>query len=829
MQVLLDKFNKIVEDTLGRDFIFFLNVVPSIYDELAAYSLESYMNNREVIQDTISIMSKNERMFITWQYVVIMKNFEAIYSNISKEESIDKIWQEYIKNDFNEESIIPILENVCNASKVNNLSLLSNNMEIANKLTLSERKLLSSFIISSVQRYGEQMKWDKNTIENHLFYLVFLRSIALKDNILTAYYLTANNIIDRLNTSGYHQKARDLAESILVNAYDDKQLTLGFLCISRAYLGCHNLVASLLFYNLMLICLNKEGKCTPFVAYEIIWLLLKICREFKSSKEEQLDMLCFHFDKLKTDEYKCLSFYHTYFSTKLILTPTSQKLQQQIVDFLNKNRERILFNGGHSALPWYSLIISMKNYQQLNNEMLLYEIVFRRMLDVNGNDLIKDIGSHQNLAYHLKELLYKLEDTRNVDDYSKDTQLLLVISKKLIEEATSTESVENFVLAMRPKTDCAFFKKNIPATNIKSRINIEDVNGQEIKIPYIQIDTLNDLTQTYPNDAIIWVGKGDKSTCFLTKIRNMYRFLSNNTWNGMYTQGISNELVQFVNSERLKDGSLYYKGEADYEEETKNLKNELQEYCTELPNIADRYLFIMDIEYCGYPCNLILDSRTNKFVGEIGPTANLVSTELYIITNFNENPTSKYTKAFWMPKDTGDFTFQNIYSHIEECLNTYNFHTNLELNPSKPISADLNIICAHGGSNIGTDGVLYTDCERITDITKIIGGGKILIAFVCYSGTIKRESYDNAMHTFIKRFLRNGYDAVIAPMWTLATDLIPIWLPTFLKSFESGFSIIDSLFKANMAIKEKYPTPKAWACMHLFGNPYVKITNKENQ
>ena len=32
-----------------------------------------------------------------------------------------------------------------------------------------------------------------------------------------------------------------------------------------------------------------------------------------------------------------------------------------------------------------------------------------------------------------------------------------------------------------------------------------------------------------------------------------------------------------------------------------------------------------------------------------------------------------------------------------------------------------------------------------------------------------------------------------------------------------------------MAIKEKYPTPKAWACMHLFGNPYVKITNKENQ
>lgn len=49
----------------------------------------------------------------------------------------------------------------------------------------------------------------------------------------------------------------------------------------------------------------------------------------------------------------------------------------------------------------------------------------------------------------------------------------------------------------------------------------------------------------------------------------------------------------------------------------------------------------------------------------------------------------------------------------------------------------------------------------------------MLILFVCHSGTISRPDYDNAMHTLIKRYIRMGYSSVIAPMWSLNTEILP--------------------------------------------------------
>lgn len=47
----------------------------------------------------------------------------------------------------------------------------------------------------------------------------------------------------------------------------------------------------------------------------------------------------------------------------------------------------------------------------------------------------------------------------------------------------------------------------------------------------------------------------------------------------------------------------------------------------------------------------------------------------------------------------------------------------------------------------------------------------------------------------------------------------------FLESLEAGEYIIDAVHKANMKMKELYVAPSAWACLHLFGNPYTRVAD----
>ena len=71
-----------------------------------------------------------------------------------------------------------------------------------------------------------------------------------------------------------------------------------------------------------------------------------------------------------------------------------------------------------------------------------------------------------------------------------------------------------------------------------------------------------------------------------------------------------------------------------------------------------------------------------------------------------------------------------------------------------------------------------------------------------------------------------GYSSVIAPMWSLSTEILPLWLESFMQVIQNGEYVIDAVFKANQDVKSKYISPAAWACLHLFGNPYLRIDEK---
>lgn len=71
-----------------------------------------------------------------------------------------------------------------------------------------------------------------------------------------------------------------------------------------------------------------------------------------------------------------------------------------------------------------------------------------------------------------------------------------------------------------------------------------------------------------------------------------------------------------------------------------------------------------------------------------------------------------------------------------------------------------------------------------------------------------------------------GYSSVVAPMWSLNVDIIPIWLPVFMQIIDAEGYVVDAVYKANMEVNKQFITPSAWACLHLFGNPYLKIADE---
>ena len=111
---------------------------------------------------------------------------------------------------------------------------------------------------------------------------------------------------------------------------------------------------------------------------------------------------------------------------------------EDIADFLDKHREIVYKNLDHGAMPWLSLIFTVKlNFPSANLSRLNpYINAFKSVVNRKGNAMMLDLFDGENEDIHLKELMVKLESTRNVEDYSHDNHLAMIFSKSLITKST---------------------------------------------------------------------------------------------------------------------------------------------------------------------------------------------------------------------------------------------------------------------------------------------------------------------------------------------------------------------------------------------------------
>lgn len=715
------------------------------------------------------------------------------------------------------------------------------NDQIANALSHEERLFIINFVNEFLSSKSLESQWSAETIKDMVTFLTIAYPICHKENAMDLYYNMAYNFLDRVAYSQEPQHARDIAENLLIIGHNEGQLADAYLGASRAYTAVNNIVGGLVFllFSLesSLYGLKSTGtgrneslfKTIPqIMSRDMLWQALKLMRLSGRYIAEWADTVIKLYNTLKCSKESDLWIYHTFFTLKLYAK--NPDLQYEIKNFLDANRETFFNNLENGSLPWYTLFKSFRTFHKYvkNPAFELYEQAVNNIVKQNGNELIVDFHDGKNLDVHLKELLKKLETTRNRDDYSQDVHMAITVAKKLIDKAVESHNPIWYVLAMRPMSDFTFIMRSMPDVGREQPFTVQQVDGSQITIPYEDPRILSAVTGADENDAICWISRGSETVFALLLIREAWSFYKLPSWKDLNLGEIQDKVIaqlRFASSIKSPNAPVYVKAEQELRKETEELQEKLKDLNIEIPNIVQRLLIAKSLDLAAVPHQLITDSRTDILLGELLPTCNIISTELLIDTNFRGQLSEDYSRSFWTPTESGEFTFASIRGGLEDILSQNKFSISESLNPTHPISADLNIFCAHGASDIGNTHRIYANDSPIDDTRSIIGSGKILVLFVCHSGSIAGSRLDSAMHTIIKDYLRDGYSAVVAPMWSLSTEILPIWLKEFLNQLNDHQYIIDAVYHANMAVKSNWPSASAWACLHLFGNPYVQIND----
>lgn len=825
---IAENLKKIIDEhCINKSYNEASSYIESFIAQLVSYIHDDYQKSAEIVQYAIGQL---ERVNDISKQVLLKMAYYGLKSLSNRFLSIPSSSFERVDIPWNEATVKSVMEKVM-ASIPQAAQIDVVMTKTVSSLTIEERTQLISYGLDSISRYGLQTSWDKNTIDFATNLMVMMYACCKEEKVLDLFFYSYYNIIDRLNTSGMMQLSRDFAESLIKIGYRENLRAEGYLGASRAYGGCRHAVAGLLNYNITLSYLNETTLSIPQrLMFEMVWQMVKLMRETRAISNKVLPELEDIVRRLHLRPYDELSFFHTVFSSRLMADDES--VIQDATSFLDSRREDIFKNLEHSAVPWFSLINGMRKIYPKGDftGLALYEQAFSQVMEKKGNQLIRAIYDEtKDPTVFLKEYLVKMADTRNVEDYGKDSSILQILAQKVITKAANETNQSDFLLGMRVRSDFSFVMEDTKVETPYRPVIVEDVKGEEFHIPYLSETLLHNLMDAEKEDVVMWIGR-DEARHYrrLTLLNNGFAFDIVSEIEEVDVMRLNNDIISklnYCNSIKDKYGSIYYKSVLELEQEGESLHEAMNPCQLSIPSVAKRLLIVKDMELSGLPHQLLIDERGNQFIGELLPTVNIISTELFIKTNFYNNLQQGFSKTFWSPDESGEFTFQDIKGRLDELLEKYQFNINGQLVPDVPLCSDMNVVCAHGGRDISESEWFYANDKPIVETYKVVGDGKLLILFVCHSGSITYKGYDHSMHTIVKRYLRMGYSAVIAPMWSLPTIILPTWMKTFMEIMESGGYVIDAVYKANLAVKQEFVAPSAWACLHLFGNPYLKVAD----
>ena len=790
-------------------------------DMVFGYISQGYPQSRECIQYVINQLERVPRKALVILLYRAMDSIRNISSRFCTNKSSSL---EYFDQDVSEQLFDQLLAKISSETS-GLLNITQVKPEIIEKLNLGERKKIVGYCIDSVQILGLKTSWNGDIIRFFAMMEVVMYSICKKDRVMDLFFNWNCNILDRLNSSSQCQSARDFAESLIIIGHQEGFIAEAYFDASRAYTGGGNALAGLLYLNIALLDLDSRSEIRQELAFDIVWQILKIMRAAHVNKQSFIDELLVIYEKLNMDDYHALSIYYTAFTVGMAFDANATA--NKIENFLNIKREAIFKNMQHSAVPWYTLFKSIQLCGGSDDYPMIQYMtnLMRAELVKNGNEELVNVCENKgNQAKLLLEELVKLDSTRNPKDFGYASNKALLLAKNVLDSAFVSENVAEYILAMRPKSDFSFAMPKKQQEALFKKIDIVEPGGEKCTLPYGEIGILVRLLQAENSDCIMWIGQGTSKTFRMTLLSNMYKFDELQALNTVDANKLQKDFFSKIKFSRT-DSSGFPKDITELKNETEQVYTGVQACSLSIPNVANRVFFVKDLKFAAIPHQLIIDERSNMFVGETHPTANVISTEFLIKSNYNDPLPKEFSKSYWSPLNK-ETTFAIVRDSLNDTFKKYKFSVDDNDEPIQPLHADLNVICVHGSDNISETEWFYAGGAPLVNSDRLIDVGKVLVLFTCHSGSCTYQHFDNAMHTIVKRYLRMGYSSVVAPMWSLNIEILPIWLDTFMNVLNAGKYVVDAVYQANMKVKEQFVSPAAWACLHLFGNPYTQIADE---
>lgn len=675
-----------------------------------------------------------------------------------------------------------------------------------------DRRQLFSLLIQSLQSEISYFSWEQKEIHSSIVFLSIARHFVRNTEQIDLLYATAGVVVETLNATKEFELSRNLAEEVLLATLIDEVSPWGYLILFLGFTGQHNTNFSLIYLNLFLAKVIETNRISSLLLKRFVSWVLRFYRNLRFHPFVKYIYSTFHKAFTASD---LLNISITYFSSSFQVE--DPEVANEIYEYITLNREFVFREGKIAAFPLLNLIHQIKaNLPHFSCVEKFDEYIPILELIVGKEDTEKLLAiSYANSPLLKKifiEAILTAAKSDSAENFINEIHDSMVLAEKLIILSFTTQDPTCFLLAMILRADFSLtlFRED-------SNENLKTVEVYEKYSDHVIQDIgLND------DEEFLWLGESAGHVYSLTcTADSFYPIKKIESWK-MKTmhEWLDKDFIDLA-----FDSTIKLHGQVEqytYEYQMTDLDKIKRFVSFSKTDVADRknLTVIKDMSISRMPHNLILD-QTNDFISRQKEITCIPSIEWLIINNktFPGHLDNDFSISLWIPLEQGDFLLNLLWAKIEDIVENFKILTSTNDVPDNPLSSQVNIISAHGGKDIASFEALFlSDEAAITKVNRIIGDGLILILLVCHSGSMEKALFESQVLSLVHKYLNSGYQAVVAPFWSLHVDIPPVWLPVFLTALNDGDTVSAAVFRANNKVYENNINPGAWACMHLYGN-----------
>jgi hypothetical protein len=111
-------------------------------------------------------------------------------------------------------------------------------------------------------------------------------------------------------------------------------------------------------------------------------------------------------------------------------------------------------------------------------------------------------------------------------------------------------------------------------------------------------------------------------------------------------------------------------------------------------------------------------------------------------------------------------------------------------------------------------------------LAEAVKDSDVVVLFICSGGRVDSHPHAETTVGLVKQVFEQGCATVVASPWPLDVKVPPRWLPTFLRRWSEGATVIDAAYAANREIANIFGGELVdCIAMNVFGDPLrVKTT-----